>query len=80
LAALWERPPADHRLCHAQRLESVYLSTRIAVMSRAAGRIAADLKVDLLQPRSHATRMSADYAAMCEAVSASLAQAMGPSP
>jgi len=45
-------------------------------MSARPGRVAADLKVELPQPRDRATRTSADYAAMCDAVSATLAQAM----
>ena len=56
--------------------ESVYLSTRIAVMSARPGRISADLRVDLAQPRNRATRISSEYAAMCDSVSAHLARAM----
>jgi NitT/TauT family transport system ATP-binding protein len=46
-------------------------------MSARPGRIAADLAVDVPQPRGRATRMSPEYAAMCERVSATLARAMG---
>jgi NitT/TauT family transport system ATP-binding protein len=56
--------------------ESVYLSTRIAVMTARPGRIAADLPLDLPQPRQHALRTSADYAAVCATVSKELARAM----
>ena len=56
--------------------ESVYLSTRIAVMTARPGRIAADLAIDLPQPRVRDTRMSAGYGALCERVSAVLAAAM----
>src|SRR5712691_3989475 len=58
--------------------ESVYLSTRIAVMAPRPGRIVANLRVDLPQPRDRAMRTASAYAAMCEAVSAALAAAMTP--
>ena len=58
--------------------ESVYLSTRIAVMAPRPGRIAADLRVDPPQPRNRAVRTTPAYAAMCETVSAALAAAMAP--
>ncbi len=77
LLRLWERyRPTIVFVTHSV-FESVYLSTRIAVMTARPGRIAADLTIDLAQPRSRATRLSPDYAAMCERVSATLAQAMG---
>ncbi len=58
--------------------ESVYLSTRIAVMGPRPGRIVANLRVDLPQPRDRAMRTTPAYAAMCEAVSSALAAAMAP--
>jgi len=58
--------------------ESVYLSTRIAVMAPRPGRIVADLKVDLPQPSDRAVRTAPAYAAMCDTVSAALAAAMAP--
>src|SRR6266700_3621693 len=58
--------------------ESVYLSTRISVMAQRPGRIVADLRVDLPQPRDRAVRTTPAYAAMCESVSAALAAAMAP--
>ena len=58
--------------------ESVYLSTRIAVMAPRPGRIVADLTVDLPQPRDRSVRTGPAYAAMCETVSAALAAAMAP--
>jgi len=56
--------------------ESVYLSSRIAVMTARPGRIVADLAVDLPQPRLQSVRHSLAYGAMCEQVSAALASAM----
>jgi NitT/TauT family transport system ATP-binding protein len=58
--------------------ESVYLSTRIAVMTPRPGRIIADFTVDLPQPRDRAVRTTPAYGAMCESVSATLATAMAP--
>ncbi|HTZ37932.1 MAG TPA: ABC transporter ATP-binding protein [Stellaceae bacterium] len=76
LLRLWEeRRPTVLFVTHSV-FESVYLSTRIAVLSGRPGRIAADLPVALARPRSRATRMSPDYAALCERVSATLAEAM----
>jgi NitT/TauT family transport system ATP-binding protein len=56
--------------------ESVYLSTRIAVMARRPGRILADLEVDLPQPRRPTLRTSPRYAAICATMSNHLAVAM----
>ena len=76
LLHLWERHRPTILFVTHSVFESVYLSSRIAVMTARPGRIAADLPVDLARPRSHATRLSPEYAAMCDRVSASLAQAM----
>jgi len=56
--------------------ESVYLSTRIAVLTARPGRIVADLAVDLPQPRERGLRTAPEYAAICAAVSGHLSQAM----
>ncbi len=58
--------------------ESVYLSTRIAVMTARPGRIAADLEVPLRQPRERSLRADPAYGAMCERASAALSEAMSP--
>ena len=73
-------------LCRQQRFtavfvthsvfESVYLSSRILVMSARPGRIAADIAIDAPYPRSEGFRLSPDYARHCAAVSAALAGAM----
>ncbi|MGD9618001.1 MAG: ABC transporter ATP-binding protein [Alphaproteobacteria bacterium] len=60
--------------------ESVYLSSRIAVMQARPGRIVADLPVFLPTPRRQAVRTSPEYARMCEKVSAALAAAMRQEP
>jgi NitT/TauT family transport system ATP-binding protein len=77
LLRLWEEHRPTILFVTHSVFESVYLSTRIAVMTARPGRISADLAVDLPHPRAHATRLSPEYAALCDRVSAQLAQAMG---
>jgi NitT/TauT family transport system ATP-binding protein len=80
LLRLWEeRRPTILFVTHSV-FESAYLSTRIAVMTARPGRISADLAVDLAQPRTRATRSSAEYVGLCDRVSAHLATAMGSGP
>jgi len=75
LLRLWQtRRPTVLFVTHSV-FESVYLSTRIAVMSARPWRIVADLPVGLPQPRD-GVRTSPAYAAMCETVSRALAAAM----
>jgi NitT/TauT family transport system ATP-binding protein len=77
LLRLWEaRRPTVLFVTHSV-FESVYLSTRIAVLTARPGRIAADLPVNLLHPRERGLRTTPAYAAMCESVSAALAVAIG---
>ena len=76
LLRLWERLRPTILFVTHSVFESVYLSTRIAVMTARPGRIAADLPVALPQPRDRATRTSLDYAALCDRVSATLGRAM----
>jgi NitT/TauT family transport system ATP-binding protein len=56
--------------------EAVYLSTRVLVMSRRPGRIVADMKIGLPQPREGALRTSPEFAAIARAVSDRLSIAM----
>jgi NitT/TauT family transport system ATP-binding protein len=56
--------------------ESVYLSSRILVMTARPGRIFTELAIDAPYPRDHNFRTSAEYAAFCRRTSAALAQAM----
>jgi NitT/TauT family transport system ATP-binding protein len=76
LLRLWERYHPTVLFVTHSVFESVYLSTRISVMTSRPGRIAADLAVQLPQPRNQAIRTSTDYAAMCDLVSTTLATAM----
>jgi NitT/TauT family transport system ATP-binding protein len=55
--------------------ESVYLSSRILVMTPRPGRIFTELAIDAPYPRDQNFRTSADYAALCRRTSAALADA-----
>ena len=75
LLRLWEtRRPTVLFVTHSV-FESVYLSTRIAVMSARPGHIVADLPVELPHPRQGA-RTTPAYATICERVSQALNIAM----
>ncbi len=76
LLRLWEGRWATVVFVTHSVFESVYLSTRIAVMTARPGRIAADLAVELPQPRERSLRTASGYAAICAAVSAHLSRAM----
>jgi NitT/TauT family transport system ATP-binding protein len=76
LMSLWEsRRPTVVFVTHSV-FESVYLSTRIAVMTPRPGRVVAEFPVDLTQPRQRALRTSPCYAALCATISEQLARAM----
>ena len=56
--------------------ESVYLSSRILVMSARPGRVFTELAIEAPYPRDQNFRTSAEYAAYCRRASMALAQAM----
>jgi len=56
--------------------ESVYLSSRIAVMAARPGRIFTEVAIDAPYPRDQHFRTSTAYAASCRTVSEALARAM----
>jgi NitT/TauT family transport system ATP-binding protein len=56
--------------------ESVYLSTRILVMSARPGRVSSEVKIDVASPREPSFRTSGAYADQCRTVSTRLAEAM----
>jgi NitT/TauT family transport system ATP-binding protein len=56
--------------------ESVYLSSRVAVMAARPGRVAASLPVGASSPRPPGFRTSAEFAALCREVTAALEGAM----
>jgi NitT/TauT family transport system ATP-binding protein len=57
--------------------ESVYLSSRIVVMSARPGRVTADIPIDVSYPRNEDVRTSSLYNERCRFVSAALRHAMG---
>jgi NitT/TauT family transport system ATP-binding protein len=59
--------------------ESVYLSSRIVVMTPRPGRVFAELTVDAAYPRDERFRTSAEYAAFARRASEALAAAVGAS-
>jgi NitT/TauT family transport system ATP-binding protein len=56
--------------------ESVYLSSRILVLTARPGRVSAELAIEAPYPRDQNFRTSAEYAANCRRASTALAQAM----
>jgi NitT/TauT family transport system ATP-binding protein len=56
--------------------ESVYLSSRIAVMSPRPGQVVSELAIDAPYPRGRDFRTSADYAGLCRRASDALARAI----
>jgi NitT/TauT family transport system ATP-binding protein len=56
--------------------ESVYLSTRIVVMSSRPGRVTADIPIEVSYPRTEEFRTSTLYNERCRLVSAALRRAM----
>jgi NitT/TauT family transport system ATP-binding protein len=56
--------------------ESVFLSSRIAVMTRRPGRIFTEIAIEEPYPRHESFRTSANYAAYCRKVSDALHEAM----
>jgi NitT/TauT family transport system ATP-binding protein len=57
--------------------ESVYLSTRIVVISARPGRVTADIPIEVGYPRTEDFRTSSIYNERCRLVSAALRRAMG---
>jgi NitT/TauT family transport system ATP-binding protein len=57
--------------------ESVYLSSRVLVMTARPGRVVAEIPIDAPYPRDEAFRTSSAYNAFCRQVSAELHRAMG---
>jgi NitT/TauT family transport system ATP-binding protein len=76
LLRLWESRRTTVVFVTHSVFESVYLSTRIAVMTSRPGRIAADLPIELPRPRERTLRTSPNYAAICAKVSNALEIAM----
>jgi NitT/TauT family transport system ATP-binding protein len=75
LLALWARQHWTVVFVTHSVFESVYLSTRIVVMSARPGRVSSEVVLDKEKP-DPAFRTSAAYAEQCRTVSARLAEAM----
>lgn len=77
LLALWQDKRWTVLFVTHSVFESVYLSSRIAVMTERPGRHASDIRVDAPYPRSDGFRSSPPYGDYCRALSAALKEAMG---
>ena len=76
LRALWARQRWTVVFVTHSVYESVYLSTRIAVMTARPGRTASEVAIDAQAPRDEAFRTSSLYNDYCRDVSARLAEAI----
>jgi NitT/TauT family transport system ATP-binding protein len=76
LLALWQSLGKTVVFVTHSVFESVYLSSRIVVMTPRPGRMFAELAIDAPYPRDQGFRTSAEYAALCRVVSDTLARAM----
>lgn len=76
LLRLWEGRRATVVFVTHSVFEAVYLATRIAIMTARPGRIAAERRVELPQPRRPTLRTAPEYARLCAEVSQLLAAAM----
>jgi NitT/TauT family transport system ATP-binding protein len=76
LIALWRTLATTVVFVTHSVFESVFLSTRIIVMTRRPGRVFTELVIDAPQRDEH-FRTSPEYAAYCRLTSEALAQAMG---
>jgi len=77
LLALWRERGLTVIFVTHSVFESVYLSTRVVVMTPRPGRIAADLPVVLPQPRLPALRTAPEFGRAAGAVAERLGAAMG---
>jgi NitT/TauT family transport system ATP-binding protein len=76
LLALWQARRFTIVFVTHSVYESVYLSSRVLVMSPRPGRIAADIAIDADYPRTTRFRLSPEYGSVCMAVSSALEQTM----
>jgi NitT/TauT family transport system ATP-binding protein len=76
LIALWRTVRNTVVFVTHSVFESVYLSSRIVVMTPRPGRIFADAKIDAPFPRDESFRTSPEYGSYCRTVSQALAEAM----
>jgi len=76
LLALWQAVGHTVVFVTHSVFESVYLSSRIVVMSPRPGRVFTEVAVDAPYPRDEAFRTSPEYGGYCRIVSQALARAM----
>ena len=76
LIQLWQASGTTVVFVTHSVFESVYLSSRILVMTPRQGRIFTELTIDAPYPRDQNFRTSAEYGAFCRRASQALAQAM----
>jgi NitT/TauT family transport system ATP-binding protein len=76
LLALWRALGKTVVFVTHSVFESVYLSSRIVVMTTRPGRVASELRIEAPYPRDESFRTSADYAGWCRLVSQALGRTM----
>src|ERR1700721_1332346 len=72
LLALWRNLRKTVIFVTHSVFESVYLSQRVVVMTSRPGRLGAEIRIDVPEPRGEEFRTSADYAGYCRPVSNAL--------
>jgi NitT/TauT family transport system ATP-binding protein len=77
LRALWRSLGCTIVFVTHSVFESVYLSTRILMLTPRPGRVAAEFAVEASEPRARCFRTSPEYGEQCREVSAALARVMG---
>jgi len=77
LLALWRHLRCTVVFVTHSVFESVYLSTRIVMLTPRPGRVAAEFRIDAPEPRAGRFRTSPEYGVQCQEVSAALARVMG---
>jgi len=77
LRALWHALGCTVVFVTHSVFESVYLSTRILMLTPRPGRIAAKFAIETPEPRDAHFRTSPEYGAECRKISAALARVMG---
>jgi NitT/TauT family transport system ATP-binding protein len=80
LLSLWESLRKTVVFVTHSVFESVYLSTRIVVMTPRPGRVFTELAIDAPYPRDQRFRTSAEYGAFCRQASEALAAATNTKP
>jgi NitT/TauT family transport system ATP-binding protein len=72
LLALWRNLRKTVIFVTHSVFESVYLSQRVVVMTSRPGRLGAEIRIDVPEPRGEEFRTSADYVGYCRRVSSAL--------